>query len=220
MINELKKELILLAEPKYKEFSSKLTPNIDNILGVKLPILRKIAKKISKENYHNFLSQNDDEFFELTMLEAMVVTYLPIEEQEKYIKNFIPKINNWAVCDSFCTGLKNLTLDFIEPYFNSKKEYELRFAFVILINYFIDSNYDFVIQKISEFNNDQYYAKMAVAWCLSICIIKNYNQTLKDIKTLKIHPWVLKKGITKAIESLRLAQTQKEELKSLRKTIY
>ena len=76
------------------------------------------------------------------------------------------------------------------------------------------------MSKIESFNNEQYYAKMATAWCLSICIIKNYNQTLKDIKTLKIHPWVLKKGITKAIESLRLAQTQKEELKSLRKTIY
>ena len=137
----------------------------------------------------------------------------------KYIKNFIPKINNWAVCDSFCAGLKNISIDFIEPYFKTSKEFELRFAFVILLNYFIDSNYKYVIQKITEFNNEQYYAKMAVAWCLSICIIKNYKQSIEDIKKLKIHPWVLKKGITKAIESLRLTKEQKEELKALRQSV-
>jgi len=217
MIKDLKKELKGLSEPKYQEFSSKLTPNIDNILGVRLPNLRKIAKKIAKENYVDFFKQNDDEFMELTMLEGMVIGYLPLSEQEKYIKNFIPKINNWAVCDSFCAGLKNISLEFIEPYFNSNKEYELRFAFVILLNYFIDSNYDYVIKKIMKFNNEQYYAKMAVAWCLSICIIKNYSQAIKDIKIFDIHPWVFKKGITKAIESLRLTKDQKEELKLFRK---
>ena len=216
MIKDLKKELRGLSEPKYQEFSSKLTPNIENILGVRLPNLRRIAKRIAKENYIDFFKQNNDEFMELTMLEGMVIGYLSLSEQEKYIKNFIPKINNWAVCDSFCAGLKNISLEFIEPYFNSNKEYELRFAFVILLNYFIDSNYDYVIKKITEFNNEQYYAKMAVAWCLSICIIKNYKQALNDIKTLKIHPWVLKKGITKAIESLRLTKEQKEELRLIR----
>ena len=94
MINDIKKELISLAEPKYKEFSSSLLPNINNILGVRLPILRKIAKRISKENYLDFLKQNDDEFFELTMLEGMIIGYLPTKEQEKYIKKFIPRINS------------------------------------------------------------------------------------------------------------------------------
>lgn len=216
MIHNLKKELISLSEPNYREFSSKLTPNIGNILGVRLPNLRKIAKRISKSNYLEFFNLNDDEFMELTMLEGMVIGYLPQNEQEKYIKNFIPKINNWAVCDSFCAGLKNITLDFIKPYFDSKNEYELRFAFVILLNYFIDSNYDFVIKKISEFDNEFYYAKMAVAWCLSICIVKNYNQALKDIQSINMQPWVLKKGITKAIESLRLNDKEKAKLRSIR----
>ena len=203
MIETLKKELKSLAEPKYQEFSSKLTPNVSNILGVRLPYLRKIAKEIAKENYLEFFKQNDNEFMELTMLEGLIIGYLPIQEQNNYIKNFIPKINNWAVCDSFCVGLKNVSLDFVEPYFYSNKEYEIRFAFVILLNYYIDSNYEYVIKKISEFNDEQYYSKMAVAWCLSICIIKNFNQAIEDITTLQINPWVFKKGITKAIESLR-----------------
>lgn len=216
MINDIKKELKDLAEIKYQEFSSKLTPNVDNILGVRLPYLRKIAKRIAKTDYLSFLLLNDDEFFELTMLEGMVVSYLPQSEQEKYIKKFIPKINNWAVCDSFCAGLKNISKEFLEPYFSSDKEYELRFSYVILLNYFIDLDYEYVISKIEKFGNEQYYAKMAVAWCLSICLIKNYDKCIEDIKKLNINPWVKNKGITKAIESLRLTKYQKEKLKQLR----
>ena len=85
MIKDLKKELISLADEKYQKFSSSLLPNVNNVLGVRLPILRKIAKKISKENYLIFFKQNNNEFFELTMLEGMIISYLPEIEQEKYL---------------------------------------------------------------------------------------------------------------------------------------
>lgn len=220
MIEKIKKDLINLSDKNYCIFNKKLIPNIDNILGVRSPVLRKIAKKISKDNYELFFLQNDNEFMELTLIEAMIIGYLPDEKQLNYIDNFIPKINNWAVCDCFCAGLKyfktNQNKDILEKYFNSNKEYELRFAFVILLNYFIDSNYEYVIKKIEEFNNEQYYAKMGAAWCLSMCIVKKYNQCLNDLKTMKVHPWVYKKGLTKAIESLVLTKEQKEEIKRLR----
>ncbi|MBR3605018.1 MAG: DNA alkylation repair protein [Candidatus Gastranaerophilales bacterium] len=216
MINDLKNELKSLADVKYQEFSLKLNPNVNNIIGVRLPFLRKIAKKIAHNNFEIFFKENDDEFFELTMLEGMVIGYLALLEQEKYIKKFIPKINNWAICDSFCAGLKNIKKEFLEPYFKSDKEYEIRFAFVILLNYYIDSDYSYVIKKITEFDNEKYYAKMAAAWCLSICLIKNYDKCIDDIKTLDIHPWVKNKALTKAIESLRLNKKQKETLKVIR----
>ena len=222
MINEIKKELKNLSDEEYKLFSQKLNPNINNILGVRLPILRKIAKKIAKNDYKTFFLKNDDEFMELTMLEGMVIGNLKKEEQINYIENFIPKINNWAVCYTFCTGLKFFKKDkhkeIIEKYLNSKKEYELRFAFVILLNYFIDDEYNYVLDKISKFNNEQYYAKMAAAWCLSYCLIKNYEQCIKENQKIKIHPWTLKKGITKAIESLKLTKIQKDELRKIRQS--
>lgn len=221
MIEKLKKELNNLADDNYQTFSSSLLPETKNILGVRLPILRKIAKKIIKDNlYLDFFKENDDSYFELTMLEGMIIGYLKEEQQIKYFKNFIPKINNWSICDSFCCGLKcfknNQNKLLLEKYFKSEKEFELRFAFVILLNYFIEDDFEYVIQKINEFNSEKYYAKMATAWCLSICIIKKYNQTLSYIKNNKINPWVAKKGIAKAIESFRLNKNQKEELKILR----
>ena len=57
---------------------------------------------------------------------------------------------------------------------------------------------------------------MAVAWCLSICIIKNFSQAILDIQKLDIQPWVFKKGITKAIESHRLNEIQKKCLRDIR----
>ena len=222
MINKIKEELKNLSDEKYKLFSKKLNPNIDNILGVRLPILRKIAKKIAKNDYKAFFLENDDEFMELTMLEGMVIGNLPYEKQIKYIEKFVPKINNWAICDTFCTGLKFFKTkkhkETIKKYLNSKKEFELRFAFVILLNYFIDDEYDYVLNKISKFNNEQYYAKMAVAWCLSYCIIKNYDKCIKDIQKIKMHSWVFKKGVTKAIESLKLTKIQKDELRKIRQS--
>lgn len=219
MIENLKKELISLSDKTYQNFSSSLLPNINNILGVRLPILRKMAKKIVKENYELFFKQNDDEYFELTMLEGIIIGNLHPKEQNKYIEKFIPKINNWSICDSFCAGLKtfknNPNKNLLEKYFSSDKEYELRFAYVMLLDYFIENDYEYVFQKIKEFNSEKYYAKMAVAWCLSICFIKNYNQTFYDIQNSKIHPWVLKKGIRKAIESYRLNKIQKEKLKQI-----
>lgn len=216
MINEIKKELKNLKDEKYQIFSSKLTPNVNNILGVRLPLLRKIAKKIAKNNYKDFFKENDDEFMELTLLEAMVIGYLPCDVQKDYIKNFIPKINNWSVCDCFCAGIKNINKDFLEPYFISKKEYDIRFVYVILLQKFIEKDYNYVIEKISKFDSEAYYAKMGASWCLSICFVKNYNKTIENVKNSNIHPWVLKKGITKAIESFRLTKEQKEELKRLR----
>ena len=93
MIDELKKELILLSDEKYKKFSSSLLPNVDNILGVRLPTLRKIAKKIAKSNYKDFLIQNDNSFAELTLIEAMVIGLIKDENEAfELAENFISKI--------------------------------------------------------------------------------------------------------------------------------
>ena len=223
MIEFVKNELSKNIDEKYQKFSSSLIPNVDNILGVRLPVLRKIAKKI--QNKELFIKQNTHEYLELTLIEAMLIGSIEADFEciLKYIENIIPKINNWSTCDCLCSNLKIIknnkakTKKFISKYLTSDNEFELRFYYVILLNYFIDEELDFVLKQICEFDNDFYYAKMAVAWCLSICFIKNYNKTIEFITVNKIHNWVLKKGITKAIESYRLSQLQKEELKKLRK---
>ena len=139
-----------LSEEKYKEFSSKLIPGIDNILGVRLLYLRKVAKNIAKEDWRTYLKNANDTYFEEVMLQGMVIGYVKdsnIEEILVYIKKFILKINNWSVCDSFSSGLKitnknkEIVWEFLKKYLSSEKEYEVRFAVVMLLNYYIDEEY-------------------------------------------------------------------------------
>ena len=225
MIEKVKKTLFALKEKKYQEFSSKLIPNCDNMLGVRISLLRKMALEISKTNHQDYFNENDDEFFELTMIEGLLIGYLKINFDEKLslIKKFIPKIKNWSVCDAFCSNLKIVNKNkenfkiFLENYFNSKDEFELRFCYVILLNFYVKDELDYVLDKISKFTNDFYYSKMAVAWCLSYCFINDFNKTLNYLKNLKIDNKVIKKGITKAIESFRITKEQKELLKEVRK---
>lgn len=223
MIVAIKKELIQNKDEKYAEFSSNLLPGIDNIIGVRLPLLRRIAKKIAKSDWQKFIDENDNSFFELLMIEGMLIGELKVDLQKHLllIEEFIPKINCWSICDSFCSNLKFIKQNkeifkkFIEKYFNSKKEYELRFAFVILLTYFIN-DFDYVINKIKKFKNDFYYSKMAVAWCLSYCFIFHFDKTYFFVLNNQIDKWVLNKGIIKACESLRLDINQKSKLNKLR----
>lgn len=219
----IKERILSEAEKDYKKFSSSLIPNIDNVLGVRLPILRKIAKEIyTSGKWEEFLNCDNCEFMEETMLQGMVIGLVKPEDILKYTAKFVPKINNWAVCDSFCTGLKftkknkKLVWDFIQPYFKSSQEFEIRFAFVMLLDYFIEEEYiDRVLDLIDEFKDERYYSRMAVAWALSVCFVKFPEKTFKYLKKFKLDNWTFNKSLQKIRESYRVSKEMKEMLKSL-----
>lgn len=179
---EIRNQLMELSEEKYRNFSMKLLPGVNNILGIRLPNLRKIAKKIVKDDWRSFLKNNEAVYFEEIMLEGMVLGYVKdaeIDEMLKYIASFIPKIDNWSLCDSFCVGLK-LTKNhkediwkFLQPYLSSDKEFEVRFAVVMMLNFYVDNDYiDDVLKHLDNIKHEGYYVKMAVAWSVSICYKK------------------------------------------------
>ena len=106
--NVIKEKLSVLAESKYQKFSSGLLPGIHNILGVRLPELRKIAKKLAKDDWQGYLQNASDDSFEEIMLQGITIGYVKSELSDilPYITIFVNKIDNWSVCDSFCSGLK------------------------------------------------------------------------------------------------------------------
>ena len=229
---EVENELLKLADSKYLEFNKSLKlGNDENIkqIGVKMPMLRKYSKKLSKEYELEYLLNNINEnYYEEIMLKGLLIgeyKNLNWEELEKYIKYYVPKITDWGLCDTFCCSLKISKKYFKEiwnllgEYLKSNNEFEVRFGLVMILNYYINDDYiDKIYEIINNVSLDKYYVKMANAWLISYCVIEYYDKTLNFLKNnLKIDKWTYNKGIQKSIESFRLTKEQKEVLRGLRK---
>ena len=227
---QIKEHILKLVDKKYKEFHSKLCPNTDNILGVRVPILRNYAKELSKNYTTDELLKNiDNQYYEEIMLQGMIIGLSKEKDFEvikKYIKDFVPKIDNWAICDVFCVGLKITKKykedmwDFIQTYLKSKNEFYLRFAIVMILDFYIEEEY--LERNFEIFNNvrsDKYYVQMAIAWAISICLIKYYDKTIKYLKSkeCKLDNFTYNKSLQKARESYRISKEQKEELQKMKK---
>lgn len=223
----IEKRLLEEAEKEFKRFTASLIPNIDNILGVRLPVLRTIAKEIYKSGeWEDFFKQKNTKYMEEIMLQGMVIGLVKKNPEEilLLVKDFIPKINNWAVCDTFCNSLKfteknkELVWNFIQPYFKSTKEYDIRFGYVMILSHFIEDAYiERILKLIDMFKDERYYAKMGVAWALSICYVKFPEKTLEYLKKSKLDNWTFNKSIQKICESLRVDKNTKSMLKCLKR---
>lgn len=227
MKQKIKEELVNLQDKKYKEFHSSLCPGTNNMIGIRVPVLRNYAKELLKQYEFRCLMENiDDEYYEEIMLQGMLIGLVKEDFNTimEYIKTFIPKIDNWAVCDVFCAGLKitkknkEKMWEFIKPYLKSDKEFEIRFSVVMILDYYIEEEYLNQIFKIfNEIQSTEYYVQMAVAWAISICIIKYYNETLEYLKNAELDNFTYNKALQKGIESYRITPEQKQVLRNMKK---
>lgn len=223
----IKEDLFKLQDKKYQEFHSKLCPGTDNIIGIRIPVLREYAKKLLKENdFKTLINYIDDEYYEEIMLQGMLIGLAKsnFNEIKPYIENFIPKIDNWAICDTFCAGLKitkknqEEMWNLINKYVISDKEFCIRFAVVMILDYYIDEKY--LEEDFKIFNNvksNKYYVQMAVAWAISICFVKYFDKTIKYMKTANLDDFTYNKAIQKAIESYRITKEEKEILRKMKR---
>lgn len=222
----IKEKLRSLANERYRKFTAGLIPGADNLLGVRLPELRKLGKELSKGDWRYYLANADDEYYEEIMLQGIVVGQVKtdVEEKLRLIAGFVPKISNWAVCDSFSAGLgfvksnKQRVWDFLKPYFASGKEFELRFGIVMLMDYFIDGDHIEAVLKILDgIRHEGYYVKMAVAWAISVCYAKFPEITMKYINSNALDDFTYNKALQKIIESNRVDGETKNLIRSLKR---
>ena len=226
MEEEIRKNLFEMQDLKYKEFHSGLSPKVDNIIGVQVPKLREYAKELYKNNKLEDIKIGD-KYQEELMLTGMIIglqTKEPIDKVIKQIDNFVPKINSWAVCDIFCTGLKitkkypKEIFKLIEKYLESSKEFEIRFSIVMLLAYYINDEYiDKTLEILDNIRSDNYYVQMANAWAVSVALVKYYDKTIKFLGNCKLDDFTYNKGIQKAIESYRITDEQKNYLRKMKR---
>ncbi len=221
----IREQLEELAEEKYRIFSSSLTPGKDNILGVRIPLLRKIAKKIVKGDWRTYLLQAKEDSMEEVMLQGMVIGYCnaDIEEVLKLTRNFIPKIDCWPVCDGFCGGLKITKInmervwEFIQTYLESEQEYEIRFGVVMLLYYLSKEYAPLAFAHFDRINHEGYYVKMAVAWVLSMYYVNLPEITMEYLYKNDLDDFTYNKTLQKITESLRIDQNMKEIIRSMKR---
>ena len=153
------------------------------------------------------------------MLQAMVIG---LAKDINLIEPFIPKITNWAICDVFCADLKitkthkKEVYKIIKKYIKSKKEYELRFSLVMLLNYYVEENYlDDIFKYLNTFKSKNYYAQMAAAWLICVCATNFPTQTIEFLKTTKRDEFTFKKSIQKIQDSFKIDKEIKTICKNL-----
>lgn len=211
-------------DSEYKKFHQKLVPDTKyQILGVRVPIIKKIAKdNVSTAN--KFLAQKHV-YYEEFMLHALLInkTAQDLDSAFRLIDEFLPSIDNWAICDSLVASLKifktnpSKVYSKMKEYLNSTHPYTVRFAIVVFLTYFTDIHFTDEIFKLSK--NcccENYYVNMAIAWLYSVCLIKNYDKTVMFLLEANLPKFVHNKAIQKAIESYRISNEKKIFLKSIK----
>lgn len=211
--SEIKKFLYLQADEKYRAFTQKLITNIpaETIIGVRLPAIKKLAAEIYKtSDWKKYLEGASDDTFEERMLQGFVIGFMDggPEKVIPYIDKFIGKIDNWSVCDSFCSSLKiakrypEAFWSFIKPLLYDGRTYYVRFALVMLLKHFCDAEHcDEAFSAFSEIKNEDYYVKMAVAWATAEFYAKLPAQTLAFLSENPLDRWTHNKAVQKIKES-------------------
>lgn len=210
---------------KYKDFHSSLVPNVDKdrFIGVRTPVLRKLAKEMVKDgSYKDFIKELPHYYYEENTLHSCILSLLKdLDELINELDNFLPYIDNWATCDllrpkAFEKDQKRI-LDKVKEWINTKDVYSIRFGIVTLLSFYLD---EFFCKEINEIvlkiKSDDYYVNMAIAWYFSYALIKQYDLTIDIFKMYKLDKWVHNKSIQKAIESFRISDDKKIYLRSLK----
>ena len=195
-------------------------------LGVRLPLLRSLARQLAKEEWKTYLCHAVDDSYEEVMLQGMVLGYArgDLQEKRKFLETFIPKINNWSVCDSVCSTIKLARSqpeefwEFLQQYLNSREEFQIRFGLVQLLDYYVNETYlERVLEAVQQVQQEAYYVNMAQAWAISICYREFPEATLPVLKKNTLNDFTHNKAIQKITESLKVSGEKKELVKTLRR---
>lgn len=218
----IRKKLLSESDLNYKIFTEKLIPNTYNIIGVKIPVIRKIYKEIEKKDYHKYLFVTEKLYHEEIIIRGLIVSNLCETKDDfiLYINEELKFINNWALCDTLVSNLKNIKkykndlIPYLSTLLKSNNEFHKRFVFVILLNYYIEDKYINTIFKfINNKNSSDYYVNMSVAWLIQKCFVYHKEKTIKFLKSTDLDSFTLNKAKQKILDSYLVDKETKNQIK-------
>ncbi len=214
-----------LKDTKYKEFHSRLTTTKYEILGIRVPIQRKIATHIAKGDIESFLECCKSNYYEEVMIQGFVLGH--IKEKEvllKYLNSYVSLIDNWAINDGFCNSLKIVNLDkefwfsYFSKYLKSPEEFKVRVGLIVFLSFYVEDKYlEKIFSLLDKIDVDKYYVNMGIAWLLCECFTKYRAITLNYLLKSKVNTFTFNKTISKIRDSYRVSKEDKEYLNSLKR---
>ena len=222
---EIRDELKKLADEKYREMQKTIIPTADpdSIIGVRTPELRKMAKALVKrDDIDEFLSDLPHKSFDENQLHAFVLSEMKDYDacMEK-LNAFLPYVDNWATCDQMSPKIfkkhKAELLKQVKVWLKSKETYTVRFGIGMLMEHFLDDDFDPAYPKmVSRIRSEEYYINMMIAWYFATALAKQYDAVIPYIEEKKLADWTHNKAIQKSVESYRITDEQKAYLKTLK----
>lgn len=223
---DIRHRLEQLADDDYKSFHAKITPTSKPILGVRVPLLRALAKEILRHDWRLWLNKAPNHYFEEISLKGFVIGYakIHISERMRLISWFLPYIDNWATCDTFVATLrlnddeKDTFWNYIEPMMFSGEEFTARFAIVSAFSLFVDDKHiALILSNFNSITHQGYYVKMAMAWAISALAVNNPDVVEKYLNDNRLDDFTHNKAIQKCCESFRISADQKTKWKALKR---
>ena len=223
--SDLHKNLKKLQDLKYRDMQVKIIPNLEpsSIIGVRTPELKAMAKEILKSgDYEDFLNDLPHKYFEENQLHAFIVSGMKdADECFEELEKFLPYVDNWATCDQMSPKIfkkhKDELLKRVKVWIASGEPYTIRFGVGMLMEHFLDDNYDTKYPAmVAKLRSDEYYVNMMIAWYFATALAKQYDTIIPYIEKKKLDKWTHNKAIQKSVESYRITDEQKAYLKTLK----
>ena len=222
---DLYRKLYDLQDLKYRDMQIKIIPTVEpeSVIGVRTPELKSIAKDILKDgNYKEFLEELPHRYFEENQVHAFIISGIKdLGECMEELEKFLPHVDNWATCDQMSPKIfrkhKDVLFSHIKEWVNSEKTYAVRFGVGMLMEHFLDDDFDPLYPElVAKLRSDEYYVNMMIAWYFATALAKQYESILPFIEEKKLDNWTHNKAIQKSLESKRITEEQKLYLKSLK----
>lgn len=227
LVQEIKVRLFQLQDLSYKKFQAPLIPSVDqeSIIGVRTPLLRKLAKELSgKRDINDFLHDLPHQYFEENQLHAFIVASIKdFETCLNELEHFLPYVDNWATTDQMSPLVfkknKDKLISPIKTWIASKRTYSIRFGIGMLMKHFLDEDFNpHYLQLVANIKSDEYYVNMMRAWYFATALAKQNESTLPYLNDNQLDEWTHNQTIQKAIESRRIMKEQKAYLRTLKIT--
>lgn len=222
-MNDIRKRLLASRDEAFRDFSVKLIPGCDNMIGVRTPVMRSLAKEVSKGDWRDVIDSMPTDYQEERIVRGFIICYakMDLEERLRWIRTQVPLMDNWAVCDSFFYRPKASEREeyyrFARSYISHDAEYDRRFGVVTMMKFIDEDHIDDILDLMGDVRDDRYYVRMAMAWTLSMCFVYFPERTERFLDGCGLDDFTYNKTIQKACESFRVSPEDKRRLKTKRR---